>query len=244
MTPEPIHQTPTRRFGSGQIAAMISAGIVALLAAGLVAAGAFALWGNAQKDSHGYIASGYDRYATTTHAIATDDLDIDLDGLTDVAAEGGLGSIRVKAAPGSGKPLFVGVARTADVTRYLGGTSHDVLTDVEYSPFRADYARHGGMARPAAPAEQGFWAASAQGASTQTVRWDVRDGNWSVVVMNADGSAGVDAGVSAGVELPWLSGLGWGLVGGGTLLLVIAGAITLVALIGPRRPMAATPVAA
>ena len=51
-----------------------------------------------------------------------------------------------------------------------------------------------------------------QGTGTQTLDWDVEDGNWSVVVMNADGSAGVDAGVSAGANLPFLDDLGLWLV--------------------------------
>ena len=51
-----------------------------------------------------------------------------------------------------------------------------------------------------APGAQRFWAASAQGGGTQALTWDVEDGDWSVVVMNADGSPGVDAGVSAGAS--------------------------------------------
>jgi len=45
------------------------------------------------------------------------------------------------------------------------------------------------------------------GAGTQTLNWDVKDGNWSVVVMNADGSKGVNTRVSAGASLPWLDEL-------------------------------------
>ena len=62
--------------------------------------------------------------------------------------------------------------------------------------------------------------------------WDVQDGTWSVVVMNADGSAGVDAGVSAGAKVDWLGTLGWSLLGAGILL--GAGATTLIVL-GARR---------
>jgi hypothetical protein len=61
--------------------------------------------------------------------------------------------------------------------------------------------------------------------------------------MNADGSAGVDAGVSAGARLPFLVWVGWGSVGGGLLLLVAAGGLMFVGL-RARRPAAATAAAA
>jgi hypothetical protein len=42
--------------------------------------------------------------------------------------------------------------------------------------------------------------------------------------MNADGSAGVDARVSAGAKLPWLTAVGWGTLGAGVLGLIVAAA--------------------
>jgi hypothetical protein len=83
-----------------------------------------------------------------------------------------------------------------------------VVADLDFSPFRVDYDRAPGKGHPAAPASQHFWAASAQGCQTQTLTWDVADGDWSVVVMNADGSAGMDARVSARAKLPWLTAVG------------------------------------
>ena len=85
------------------------------------------------------------------------------------------------------------VARTADVTRYLSKAGHELVTDLDYSPFSADYRRLGGDGKPAPPAEQRFWEASAHGSGRQTVTWDVDDGVPSIVVMNADASRGVDA---------------------------------------------------
>jgi hypothetical protein len=76
------------------------------------------------------------------------------------------------------------------------------VADLDYSPFRVRYREHAGDSRPVPPAQEDFWAASAQGAGTQSMTWKVRDGSWSVVVMNADGSRGVDAGVSAGPLCP------------------------------------------
>jgi hypothetical protein len=43
----------------------------------------------------------------------------------------------------------------------------------------------------------------------------------------------VDAGVSAGADVPILSAVGWGALGGGLVLLIASGALVFV---GVRRP--------
>jgi hypothetical protein len=105
------------------------------------------------------------------------------------------------------------------------------VTDVKLDPFAADYRFHRGTRPPANPADRRFWVASAHGAGPQTLSWKVRNGGWSIVVMNADGSRGVDAGVSAGASLPILTPVGRALAGGGLLLALVA--------VGIREPRAA-----
>jgi hypothetical protein len=231
--PETTSSTPARRSSGGRTAAVIAGAIAALVAFGLIAVGGVLLWGNAQKDRDGFISTGSDRFHTRTYALATDDLDVDTDAPSWV--EDSLGRIRLRAESHAGKPVFVGIAPTRDVNAYLRGTAHATVTDVDYEPFRASYRTHSGAGRPAAPSAQRFWVANAEGAGRQTLTWKVRDGSWSIVVMNADGSANVDAGVSAGTDAPWLSAAGWGSLGGGLLLLAVAGALVAV---GVRRPRA------
>ncbi len=109
------------------------------------------------------------------------------------------------------EPVFVGIAPTDQVSRYLTGVAHTSVSDVDSWPFDADYDERAvaGEGKPAPPGDQRIWAASVQGAGTQTLEWDVDDGDWSVVVMNADGSRGVDAEVEAGAKVPFLSEIGW-----------------------------------
>ena len=223
---------PARRPSGGRVAAIIASGLVALMSLGFLAAGGLLLWGDSKKDDNGYISTGTDRYSTQTHAIASENLDLDFDGLESAIDEGTFGKLRVAADSNGGKPVFVGIARTADVTRYLSGTSHDIVTDVDYSPFDADYSTHPGTGVPAAPGEQRFWAASAEGDGIQAVEWEVEDGDWSVVVMNADGSAGVDAGIKAGASIGWLDEAGWISLGTGLALVALAGGLLY---IGVRR---------
>jgi hypothetical protein len=229
---------PRRRARGPMIAALVASGALAVFALGMFAVGGLALWGDAQKDEHGYISSDSDRFSTTSRAITTENLDLDLDGLDDVVGRESLGKLRLEVAPNEDKPVFVGVAPTRDVSDYLRGSAHTVVTDVDYSPFHADYADRAGDRSLAPPAAERFWSASAHGAGAQTLTWNVKDGDWSVVVMNADGSPGVDAGVSAGAKLGFLDELGW--VGIGTGLLALAGAGGFLYL-AVRRPRQRTP---
>jgi hypothetical protein len=216
-----------------RIAATIAASLAALLSLGLLAAGGVLLWGESKKDDQGYLTTHTERFSTNTYALATGNLDLDLDGLDTVLDQDTYGKVRLKVD--SDTPAFVGIARTADVTRYLRNTSHALVSDVSYPDFVADYEPQPGAQRPAAPAAQDFWAASTHGPGRQTLTWDVEDGDWSIVVMNADASRGVDTRISAGAEAPLMAPLGWGMAIAGLLVLAFAAGAAVVAVRVPRR---------
>jgi len=223
-------------------AAIVAAGLVALIAAGFLAAGGLLLWADSEKDDQGYITTDTQRFDTATSALATENLDLDLDGAGALLDDGVLGKLRVRAESNDGKPVFVGIARTGDVGDYLRGSAHAVVTDIDSDPFRADYSVHRGGGSPGAPGAEDFWAASAQGAGRQGLVWEVQDGDWSVVVMNADGSPRVDVGVSAGASVSWLDEAGKLSLTTGFVLLFIAGGLVYA---GVRRrdgqpPLAST----
>ena len=227
--------TPARRPGRGGIAAIVAAGLLALISLGFLAGGGLLLWADSDRDDQGFISTRTERFHTDTAALATEnlDLDLDLDGAESLVDDGVFGKVRVSAESIDGKRLFVGIARTSDVTEYLRGSAHDLITDVDYSPFDVDYRTHAGSGTPGAPGKQRIWAASAQGAGAQALTWDVADGDWSVVVMNADGSAGVDADLSAGASLGFLDEAGKISLTTGFVLLILAGGL-LYAGVRPR----------
>ena len=131
-----------------------------------------------------------------------------------------------------------------DVERYLAGVEYDEVTDFDIDPLTLTTERQAGTNSPAAPASQTIWAASVEGTGPQTLDWDAEYGEWSVVVMNADGSAAVDAELSFGAHIPHLTWIGiGGAIGGALLLVAAAGLIYLGARPTPRRPLAATPAA-
>jgi hypothetical protein len=218
--------------GHRRIAAIVAAGATAVLSLGFVGTGAALLWADGEGDRQGYLNTDSERFSSGGHALATENLDVELDGPESLLDDGALGKLRVRAESNDGKPVFVGIARTSEVEDYLRGSAHDVVTDVDFDPFDADYSARQGDREPAAPARQDFWAASAHGSGEQALTWDVDDGDWSVVVMNADGSRGVDADVRAGVRLGWLDEAAIVSLATGAVLLLIAGAVLA---LGVRR---------
>jgi hypothetical protein len=216
-----------------RIALTITGAIASLVAIALVASGGLALWGDSLKDDDGYLRTDTERFSTDTRALATDNLDVDLGDADWVAQTDDLGKVTVSAQSRDGKPVFVGIARTSDVERYLANVPHTTVNDVDVAPFRADYERHSGQRHPVSPEHAGIWQASSQGTGKQSIDWKLDDGNYSVVVMNADGSLGVDADVSAGASIPFLDELGWSAIGSGAFALILG--LGLIAL-AVRRP--------
>ena len=220
---------------AGKIALIVAGALAGLLAAGLLAG---AVWiHNANTDANGYIVTGGDRIQTVTHAFAAHDLDVDsdFDWVLDRGPELRIG------AEGS-TPLFVGIGRTADVERYLAGVDHDEVTDFDVDPFALATERRAGAVEPAVPASRDIWVASVQGSGVQTLDWDGERGGMSVVVMNADGSRGVDAELTLGAHVPHLTWIGLGgAVAGGVLAILAAVLVYLGVRPASRVPLSPAP---
>jgi hypothetical protein len=219
-----------RTLTGGRLVAVIAGALIATLAVPVVAAGAALHWLDSKKNNDGYYMTGSERFETSTYALASSDFDMDAGIPFDY------GNMRLKVRSDDGGPVFVGVARTRDVDAYLGASAHATLTDLEVDPFSAEYRTTGGDAKPAAPGTQPFWVASAEGAGTQTLTWDIDNGSWTTVVMNADGSPGVKTDVAAGADVPILSDIAWGVTIFGLLMFGGGGALLAGGLISPRRP--------
>jgi len=130
--------------------------------------------------------------------------------------------------------IFLGIGPRDEVEAYLAGSSYSEIRDMEFAEYRrrgvwaTEYLDHIGDGTPDAPSQQAFWVATAEGVGTQTLRWPIEPGDWALIVMNADGSRGIDVEGSLGVEAPWLLGLGIGLLAGGLILLGIGLILVLV----------------
>ena len=207
---------------AGRIALVVTGAVAALISTALIVGGIAAVWGDSQKDSDGYLTTKTQRFEAPGRALATENLDVDLGDSDWLVETDDLGRIQITAESRDDKQVFVGLARTSDVERYLGGVPHSTVTDVDVSPFEADYIRHSGNRHPASPEHADIWAASSHGRGEHSIDWEIEDGDWSIVVMNADGSLGVDADVSAGADIPFLDELGWSAIGSGAFALVLS----------------------
>jgi hypothetical protein len=236
MTEQTTEIQPKRSRGA-RIALIVTGAVTGLVAAGLLAVGGAALWGDSEKDGDGYLSTDSHHFTAGTHALASESLDLDLDGAEWLMDREDVGDVRLEVAPQGDEPVFVGIAPTDQVSRYLSGVARTSVSDVDSWPFEVNYDERtvAGDRKPAPPGDQRIWAASVQGAGTQTLEWDVEDGDWSVVVMNADGSRGVNAEVEAGAKVPFLSEIGWTGIGTGAVLMIAAAGLLVLGIRTPRN---------
>jgi hypothetical protein len=219
---EPSTARRSRRYGLGFL---IAPGVVLALA-GLAATGVHA----AQQAEGGYFSTSTEAFSTPTAALVTDEILVEAgrpgDSPTDV---GDLAAVRIRAtAADPAEAVFVGIGPKAEVETYLRGVAHDRMVSFELDPLAVRFDRVPGGPGPV-PAGQPFWVATASGRGTQTLLWDKERGAWSAVVMNADGSPGVDVRADVGLRFGFLLPLGVVLLGAGLLLVGCA------SMLGRRR---------
>jgi hypothetical protein len=211
--------------------------VVAVLAAVLALAGLAALGAHSgQQAEGGYFTSSTERFSTPASALVTDEILVEAgrpgDSPTDV---GDLAEVRIRATSTEpGTALFVGIAPKAEVEAFLRGVAHDRMASFDLDPFAVRFDRVPGGPAPAPTAWPG-WVAVASGQGTQTLLWEKSRGAWSAVVMNADGSPGVDVRAAVGLRFGFLLPLGIALLLAG--LLLAAGAAVL-GRGGRRNPVA------
>jgi hypothetical protein len=126
-----------------------------------------------------------ERFATQTYALTRTRLEIDTDGPGWLLNDSWFGKVRIRGESPGAKMLFIGIGPEAAVAKYLGSVAHANVHDIDFDPFRVTYLPIEGGAPQGSPTQQRFWAVSASGVGTQTVTWKVREGDWSIVLMNA-----------------------------------------------------------
>jgi hypothetical protein len=212
---------PAQRSTGMTLLLTILGGVTVVIALALLAGGLAAVWGLGQRDKSGYFTTDRHRLTTLSYAFASNGLDI---GPDTPGWIGDFAGVRIEAK--STRPVFLGIAPTSEVTRYLAQVDHSQITDFDTDPFRVTAHELAGAAKPAPPSRQRFWRVQASGDGLQTITWPLEKGNWSAVAMNADGSPNVSIALRVGARIPSLRWFAIGfLAGGGVLLLVGAGLI-------------------
>jgi ABC-type Na+ efflux pump permease subunit len=147
-----------------------------------------------------------------------------------VATITGQPTLRVSVSPVQGTTAaFVGIGRAADVDRYLARVSTEEVSSLSSNPYSVSGIRHAGEANAQPPATQHFWAAQASSTHATEINWKIRDGQYRVVIMSANGHAGFATTSAIAVTLPHIARyalaallLGLLMAGGGTALLIRA----------------------
>ena len=86
-------------------------------------------------------------------------------------------------------------------TPYLSGVAIAEVTRLGDDPTDVTYRTVDGAAPAGSPGDQTFWVASSEGSSAESLTWAVEPGDWTVVLMNADADAGIEAAVTAGARI-------------------------------------------
>jgi len=203
------------------VSAVIGA-VLALCSLGLLGAGGVAVWADTAQRHAGYVDLGSASYATAGRALASDT----------IRAHGWgwlrplIGQIRIRVtATGPAGGVFAGVAPASTASRYLSGVAYTTVTSYNGQGQRIS---HLGSGVPRPPGSTPIWAAQASGSRTAALVWTVSDGDWTVIVMNADASPGVSVRAELGASLPALGWLATELLVGGTVLTLIACALIII----------------
>lgn len=218
----------TRRSSTTRTVFVVVGSLAVLLGFGLGIGGGTLVWAQTtQRDSAGFYSTSAERLETPSFALKSDQIDLGVDAHSyRWVPGGGPAAVRLWVTSINDRPVFVGVGRSGDVESYLARAAHAEITDFEVGPFRPEVRESEGPTPPALPASKTFWAASASGTGTQTLTWPVQSGSWMVVVMNADGAAGVAVDVAVGAKTDVLLPIGLGL--SGIAILTFAGGLALI----------------
>ncbi|MCW2574652.1 MAG: hypothetical protein JWR66_682 [Modestobacter sp.] len=234
---------PHSRWTGGRIVALVVGALFTLVSTGLLIGGGALLWADRTQRDDGWLSTPQAQASTDYYALVSDDITLHATG-ADWVVDDVLGRVRLQVTPQNGTDVFVGVAPSSAAAGYLRGVGR---TRVELGDNQngwswnsngmgSGYRMGAGMMSqlpggpPAtAPGDAGIWTASTGGTGTQTLEWTPSNGDWTVVVMPVDGSAGLDVGLTVAVTapaLPWLAGgllvAGAVLLGTGVLLIVLA----------------------
>jgi len=205
--PQPVAPSgPAARWSAGRVITAVVGTLVALASAFGLAVGGTMLWlDQTQRDAAGFLTSDSTSFQTAGYALVSEDLTID-SGTSTWLPRRLVGDARMRVESADDGPVFVGVARSSDVRGYLAGVGYSTVRS--FGPDGTRYSDSAGTAPSVAPADTTIWRTQASGTGVQSITWAVESGDWTIVVMSPDGTAGIDVVVDAGATAPsldWLS---------------------------------------
>ncbi|WP_370324458.1 DUF4389 domain-containing protein [Euzebya sp.] len=225
----------------GRVVALVVGCLLVLPGIGMLLGGAALGVGVAAgRDDDGFVSADLDGVRSDGVAVTAEGIVLVAEPDTpDWLLEWASVDVRLEAAAVGERPLFVGIGPEDEVDAYLAGTAHSEVEAVDGGTPR--YREQDGRTEVAPPSAQGFWVATSEGTGTRSMTWEVTAGRWAVVLMHADGSPGVAADVTVGVDAGMLVPVAVALGSVGVLVTVLAIVLVVVGATGGERP--ATPAA-
>jgi hypothetical protein len=227
-------ETIARKTDGIKIVLFAIGGFITLIAIGLLLGGGALLWLNTSHTIGGFITTESQQIETNSYAIAFQNVNINVGK---VVGEWGVWRpspsdfVTIKITVSNSNPaknVFIGIAKASDATSYLNNVEYDEITRFSVSSSRSieiEFFTHSGNTAPLAPTTPTFWTASKHGNGTQTLEWSPTPGNYWIVLMNEDGSKGLNSTITLGVKIPILSTIGLMLLFGGIIAIMIGGVV-------------------
>jgi hypothetical protein len=214
---------------AGKIVLLIFGVIVLLISFGLTAIGSTLLWVNARHvDNEGFLTSDTLHTVKSSNAVVIGPIELDEVAISVLRTIGVITVFRFEATNNNAsKQIFMGVADQSDLEKYLDNVAYDELKGYNLgwrlNFRRVTYVNHPGTSSPSNPTSAPIWAVSAVGNGPKTLEWQTEAGNNSIVIMNGDGSKGIDLDVIVKAKIPSIAGYGVGLLVAGIILLMGGG---------------------
>ena len=176
-----------------------------LLALFGVACGASGVAAFRSVDGDGYV-SGEGELFTSTAGFVFDTAEFrEIDEDDEGRNRSGNLRLRIRAERADRGEVLIGIGRLRDIEAFVQAGSYQTVSALDFDPLRYAQVNLGGSRELPQPSGQLF-VASARGDGLQEVDWPIGSGEFRAIIMNGDGSAGVDVKSEFGVRFPYLRG--------------------------------------
>ena len=214
-----VYRKQPERWGLIHIGVLLISVIMLITAFGLIMGGtSLRSIQTIMTDEEGYIMSNTKLLQVSSYGIVVQDMDLNIEPSAWRFFERSGGFLKFKVITESNDPskeVFVGVARYEDAYSYISPMEYHELSnlDMGWENFETGtghptYIFHAGSAPVAPPTAYSWWIVHGASTDPQTLTWEPTSGRYILVLMNADGSPGINADVKIGAQVPFLGGLG------------------------------------
>jgi len=213
-----IYVKPKESLGIVHIGVLLLGVILLITSFGLIMGGTtLTSIQNLVVDDDGYITSDTATVDLSGYAIVLEDIEFDGNPMAWrwIQRRGDL--LKLKIITESNDPdkeIFIGVAMESDLRSYLQDVEYQKVVDLDFDEESyelvfsdADFMLHPGGSPSVPPTVHSYWVVHTSSAEEQELIWEPVAGTYNIVIMNADGSEGIDAEIQVGASVPFFGSI-------------------------------------